>query len=81
MISLASALRVRHRLYAAGLCLLAAACSSPPDRLAANPGPADANLSAPVASYRPVLGGYVSQRPVGPSPWREQNDRVAPRKR
>jgi len=32
----------------------------------------------PAATYRPVLGGYVSQRPVDPAPWREQNDRVAP---
>jgi hypothetical protein len=28
-----------------------------------------------------VLGGYVSQRPVEPAPWRERNERVAPQPR
>lgn len=81
MVPLAWALRARHRLFAAGLCLLAAACSTPPDRLAADSGPAEPSVRGSVASYRPVLNGYASQRPVEPAPWREQNDRVAPRKR
>jgi|GEM_PF-1418180 len=40
-----------------------------------------ADPGAPVASapYQPVLSGYVSQRPVGPKPWREQNERVTPK--
>ena len=29
--------------------------------------------------YRSTLGSYSSQRPVLPSDWREQNERVAPR--
>lgn len=81
MVSLVGTQRVRTQLYAAGLCLLAAACSTPPDRLAADSGPANPDVRSSVASYRSVLGGYTSQRPVEPAPWREQNDRVAPQKR
>lgn len=81
MVSLAWAHLVRNRLGAAGLCLLAAACSTPPDRFAADLSPANPDAPAPALSYRAVLGGYVSQRPVAPAPWREQNDRVAPLKR
>ena len=60
------------------LCLLTAACFSPPERPMAGPDPSDPRVHVPAATYRPVLGGYVSQRPVEPAPWREQNDRVAP---
>ncbi|ARQ03068.1 hypothetical protein CAK95_19630 [Pseudorhodoplanes sinuspersici] len=41
--------------------------------------PADANAPVRAARYNPVLSGYTSQRPVGPKPWREQNERVAPK--
>jgi hypothetical protein len=60
------------------LCLLTAGCLSTPERPSAGPDPSDPKTRAPAAAYRPVLGGYVSQRPVEPAPWREQNDRVAP---
>lgn len=60
------------------LCLMTAACFAPPERPLAGPDPADPNARAPATAYRPVLGGYVSQRPVEPAPWREQNERVAP---
>jgi hypothetical protein len=60
------------------LCLLTAACLSTPERPAAGAGPSDPKVRVPAAAYRPILGGYVSQRPVEPAPWREQNDRVAP---
>jgi hypothetical protein len=63
----------------AALGLLTAACAANPDRQAAGPDPADAQVRVPAAGYRPVLSGYVSQRPVEPAPWREQNDRVAPK--
>jgi hypothetical protein len=43
-----------------------------------SPDPSDPNARAPATAYRPVLGGYVSQRPVEPAPWRTQNNRVAP---
>jgi hypothetical protein len=62
----------------AALCLLAAACSAAPTRPSAGPDPANPQAHTPAATYRPVLGGYQSQRPVEPAPWREQNERVAP---
>ena len=60
------------------LCLSASACFSTPERPTAGRDPSDPTARAPAVTYRPVLGGYVSQRPVEPAPWREQNDRVAP---
>ena len=60
------------------LCLLTTACVSTAKRPIAGPDPSDPNARAPATAYRPVLGGYVSQRPVEPAPWHEQNDRVAP---
>lgn len=41
--------------------------------------PADPDVPVRSARYSPVLSGYVSQRPVGPKPWREQNERVTPK--
>ncbi len=32
----------------------------------------------PPSAYRSTLGSYTSQRPVEPTPWREQNERIAP---
>lgn len=60
------------------LCLLTSACFSTAERPISGPDPSDPHVRAPATAYRPVLGGYVSQRPVEPAPWREQNDRVAP---
>ena len=60
------------------LCLLTSACFSTPERPVVGPDPSDPNARAPATGYRPVLGGYVSQRPVEPASWRKQNDRVAP---
>jgi len=60
------------------LCLLTSACFSMPERPVAGPDPSDSTARAPATAYRPVLGEYVSQRPIAPSSWREQNDRVAP---
>ena len=60
------------------LCLLTSACLATPERPTAGPDPSDPKVRAPSTAYRPVLGRYVSQRPVEPAPWREQNDRVAP---
>jgi hypothetical protein len=58
--------------------LLVQGCAQTPAQLRTGSDPADASVRVPSASYRPVLNGYVSQRPVGPKPWREQNDSVAP---
>jgi hypothetical protein len=41
--------------------------------------PADPNAPVASARYQPVLSGYVSQRPVGPKPWRELNERMTPK--
>jgi hypothetical protein len=41
--------------------------------------PADPSSSVRAARYSSVLSGYVSQRPVSPKPWREQNERVTPK--
>jgi len=70
--------RVRALMGIAALCLLTAACAAAPERLNAGADPSDPAARAPAASYRPVLSGYVSQRPVEPAPWRQQNERVAP---
>src|SRR5882757_2819829 len=53
------------------LCLLTSACFSTPERPTAGRDPSDPAARAPATTYRPVLGGYVSQRPVEPAPWRE----------
>jgi len=63
------------------LCLMAAACTPSPERLAAGVTAADPAARVPATSYRSVLSGYVSQRPVEPASWREQNERVAPQKK
>ena len=68
--------RYRAVLLAGALTALAG-CSTPPRPLAGL-DPSDPNARVPATAYRPVLRGYVSQRPVEPAPWREQNDRVAP---
>ncbi|MEP7031998.1 MAG: hypothetical protein ABI830_13765 [Pseudolabrys sp.] len=70
--------RVRTPVGVALCGLLLAACASAPQRLLSGADPADPAARVPSASYRSVTTGYVSQRPVGPAPWREQNDRVAP---
>jgi hypothetical protein len=57
---------------------LTAACAATPERLLAGADPSDAAARVAPTGYRPVLGGYVSQRPVAPASWREQNERVAP---
>jgi hypothetical protein len=61
------------------LCLLAASCFTAPERPFSGPDPSDPAARAAVASYRPVLSGYRSQRPVDPLPWRERNEQVAPK--
>jgi hypothetical protein len=70
--------RIRTLMGVALLGLLTAACAGTPEQLQAGADPSDAAVRVPSVSYRPVLSGYASQRPVGPKPWREQNDSVAP---
>lgn len=58
--------------------LLTLGCAALPEQLTAGADPADAAVRAPATAYRPVLNGYLSQRPVAPARWRDQNDRAAP---
>jgi hypothetical protein len=58
--------------------LLMQGCATAPSQPFATTQPSDADARVPAASYRPVLSGYSSQRPVEPLPWREQNRRVTP---
>jgi len=45
----------------------------------AGPHPADARVRVPAARYQSVTRGYDSARPAEPQPWRERNERIAPR--
>ncbi|CAN5190819.1 hypothetical protein BH11PSE4_BH11PSE4_08930 [soil metagenome] len=40
--------------------------------------PADPSARVAGVGYRSTVVPYTTLRPVAPSPWREQNDRVAP---
>ncbi|MGM4922816.1 hypothetical protein AB8A31_07905 [Tardiphaga sp. 804_B3_N1_9] len=40
--------------------------------------PADPGIKVAGVGYRSTVAPYSSLRPVAPSSWREQNDRVAP---
>lgn len=60
------------------LVLLAAACTKPPLPLAGI-DPADPGAPTPPVRYQSTLGFYEGARPVDPAPWRERNERVAPK--
>ena len=59
--------------------LLSAACAVAPAQPVSVADPASAEAPVPPVRHRSALQTYVSQRPVEPAPWREQNERVAPR--
>ena len=54
-----------------------AGCATPPQLLGGF-DPSNPRALVPPVSYRSTTPSYVSQRPVAPAPWRQQNDRVAP---
>ena len=58
------------------LALLIAACARGPAPLVEA---ADPFAPVPTVRHSSAIGTYQSQRPVDPAPWREQNERVAPR--
>lgn len=60
------------------LAALNAGCANVPPRPLIGADPADPAARVPAVRYRSTIGPYTSQRPVEPSPWREQNERVAP---
>ncbi len=63
------------------LLLLAAGCASAPPAPVAARDPSDPAASSAPVSYRGVVGPYQSRRPADPTPWREQNERVAPKEK
>lgn len=73
---------IKHPGFIAALALAlgAAGCSAPPTGPFGGPDPADATLPVQPLTETGVLGAYVSGRPVAPGSWREQNERVAPRR-
>lgn len=70
--------RIRFALTAAAVSLLIAGCTQTAVAPLAAKDPADPGARVPRVGYRGKLGSYTSQRPVEPSPWRQQNERVAP---
>ncbi len=56
-------------------------CTAAPRLHAFADDPADPSARVPTTGYRSTIGSYTSLRPVEPSSWREQNERVAPRPR
>ncbi len=66
------------RFLVLGLALLGAACT-PHSYPIAGPDPADPSARVAPVRYQSALGPYVSQRPVGPGDWLEQNQRVTPK--
>lgn len=60
------------------LSLTTTACVRTPSQPFIGPDPSKAGISVSAVSDRSTLGSYVSQRPVEPKSWREQNDRIAP---
>ncbi|NWG25260.1 MAG: hypothetical protein HXY30_12760 [Pseudorhodoplanes sp.] len=64
----------------AALALLLAACK-PLTSLDPGADPAEPDARVAPVAYRSTLGSYVSQRPVDPADWRQQNERIAPQPR
>ena len=65
--------------FAMLIALLTAACAASSARPIAGLDPADPESPVPPVRAGNTLGTYVSQRPVDPAPWRERNERVAPK--
>jgi multidrug efflux pump subunit AcrA (membrane-fusion protein) len=64
---------------AAAIALALSACSSPlPSNYVRS---ADPSAATPAAVNSSVVRGYISQRPVEPGSWLEQNQNVAPRQK
>lgn len=59
---------------------LLAGCSSPSDFFDTSGSPADPSSSVPAQRYVPVTAGTIDYKPVDPQPWKERNEKVAPKK-
>ncbi len=65
-------------LAATALALGGCAATLPADPI--GPDPADSAVPVAAPRYVPVTSGTADYRPVEPKPWRDMNDRVAPRR-
>lgn len=65
-------------IFLTAIAVLLAACSSSPPLIEAGADPSDAKSRVPQARYVPVTAGTVDYKPIGPQPWAERNQRVAP---
>jgi hypothetical protein len=65
------------KFFAIALMLVTAGCSTAPPKVAGLDA-ADPNARVAPAPYQSTIVPYLSQRPVAPVSWREQNERVAP---
>jgi hypothetical protein len=72
--------RLAARLFGIGLAtLFLAGCAAiAQNRLLAGADPSDPRSPSRPVGYRSSTAGYVSQRPVSPASWRQQNERVTP---
>lgn len=59
--------------------LLVQGCAATPRSPFLGPDPSNPSARTPPVGYRSTVAPYSSRRPVDPVPWREQNERVAPR--
>jgi hypothetical protein len=61
-----------------GALLAIVICTASSGQVLVGPPPANPAARVPSVEYRSTIAPFVSRRPVGPGPWRQQNDRVAP---
>jgi len=69
----------RRRWLALPAVLALAGCAGTLPAITSGPDPADAAAAIVTPPYVPVTAGAVSHQPVEPKPWRDMNERVAPR--
>lgn len=60
------------------IAVLLAACSDSPPLIEAGADPSDPKSRVPQSRYVPVTAGTVDYKPIGPKPWAERNQSVAP---
>jgi hypothetical protein len=53
-------------------------CTGTPAPPFAGPDPSDPTVRTRAVGHQSTTAPYASRRPVEPTPWREQNERVAP---
>jgi hypothetical protein len=61
-----------------GALLMIGMCTECRGQVLLGPPPADPGARVPPVEYRSTLAPFTSRRPVGPGPWRQENERVAP---